>query len=168
MNNLVIIAAIGRNGELGKDNQLIWKFRDDMKFFRKHTINKDIVMGRKTLESLPGLLPNRKHIVLTSGDWDMPSVTFFHSKEEVLEYAASLNHDVMIIGGGSIYQLFINDVDRMLLTEIDDVCPDADVFFPKFNVDDWYRLVLDNNVENNIDFKHVKYIRKRSLKNEVR
>ena len=57
MNNLTMIAAIGKNNELGKDNDLIWHFKEDMKFFREQTIVKPIVMGRKTFESLPNLLP---------------------------------------------------------------------------------------------------------------
>lgn len=163
MNNMAMIAAVGKNRELGRNNQLIWKFHADMKFFREHTINKDIVMGRKTFDSLPGVLPKRKHIILTHNDLYIPGVIVFHKKEEVLKYADSLDHDIMIIGGESIYKLFIDNVDKMYLTEIDDVCKEADVFFPKFNKDEWYQNVIGNNEEDNIKFKHVEYIRKRSL-----
>ena len=65
MKNITMIAAVGKNLELGKDNDLIWHFKEDMKFFKENTINKPIVMGMKTLESLPQLLPKRSHIVLT-------------------------------------------------------------------------------------------------------
>ena len=65
MKNITIIAAVGKNLELGKDNDLIWHFKGDMRFFREHTLHKPIIMGRKTLESLPGLLPERQHIVLS-------------------------------------------------------------------------------------------------------
>ena len=65
MKNITMIAAVGKNLELGKDNDLIWHFKEDMKFFKENTINKPIVMGMKTLESLPHLLPKRTHIVLT-------------------------------------------------------------------------------------------------------
>lgn len=65
MKNITMIAAIGKNNELGKKNDLIWHFSEDMRFFREQTINKPIIMGRKTLESLPKLLPKRKHIVLS-------------------------------------------------------------------------------------------------------
>ena len=63
---ITIIAAIGKNRELGKDNKLIWRIKEDMQFFKDNTIGKPIVMGRKTYESLPNKLPNRKHIILTS------------------------------------------------------------------------------------------------------
>ena len=68
--NLVIIAAVGENSELGKDNELIWHLPGDLKFFREKTIGKNIVMGRKTFESLPKILPNRHHIVITRGNID--------------------------------------------------------------------------------------------------
>ena len=61
MATLTLIAAVGKNNELGKDNKLIWHIPDDMKFFKEQTINKKIILGRKTLESLPGLLPKRIH-----------------------------------------------------------------------------------------------------------
>ena len=80
MKNITIIAAIGRNRELGKNNDLIWHFREDMKFFKEQTMGKPIVMGYKTLESLPKLLPGRKHIVLTSRNLELdPSIVIVHS-----------------------------------------------------------------------------------------
>ena len=63
MNNLSMIAAIGKNNELGYENKLLWHLKEDMQFFRKTTTGKTIIMGRKTFESLPGLLPKRKHII---------------------------------------------------------------------------------------------------------
>ena len=164
MDNVVMIAAVGKNGELGKNNNLIWRFHGDMKFFKEQTIHKDIVMGRKTLESLPGLLPYRKHIVLTHQDLVIPGVVTFRSKDDILRYTSSQDHDVMVIGGGSIYKLFIDDAGKMLLTEIDDICAEADVYFPSFEKNEWYRKVLGENCENNISYQHVEYVRKRSLK----
>ena len=160
MNNLSMIASRGKNGELGRNNQLIWRFHEDMKFFKKNTINKDIVMGRKTLESLPGLLPKRRHIVLTHSDIYIPGVIVFHNKNDILNYAFVQDEEVVIIGGESIYRLFIDDVDRILLTEIDDVCVDADAFFPDFNQDNFYKNILGKKRENNINFQHVEYTRK--------
>ena len=72
--SLSIIAAIGKNNELGKDNDLLWRFPEDMKFFRETTMGHKIVMGRKTFESLPKLLPGRGHIVLTRQDLEIPNV----------------------------------------------------------------------------------------------
>ena len=68
MATITLIAAIGDNNCLGKDNKLLWHIPEDLKFFKEHTIGKQIILGRKTLESLPGLLPKRKHLVLTHQD----------------------------------------------------------------------------------------------------
>ena len=159
-NNLTLIAAIGKNNELGKDNTLIWHFKEDMKFFKENTIGKPIIMGRKTLESLPKLLPNREHIVLTRSNIDIPGVVVFHSKEDVLKYVSSFDKEFMVIGGASIYEQFIDNASTMLITEIDDECKDADVFFPEIDKTVWDGLVLSDQEENSIKFKHLEYVRK--------
>ncbi|MBQ6495079.1 MAG: dihydrofolate reductase [Bacilli bacterium] len=158
MNNLTIIAAIGKNNELGYKNGLIWRLKEDMKFFKENTIGKPIVMGRKTLESLPKLLPNRTHIVLTHQDIVIPGVIIIHSKEELFNLIK--DEEVMIIGGESIYKMFIDDVDKMLLTEIDKEYKDADAYFPEFNKDNWNIKVLSRKVENNISYNHIEYTKK--------
>ena len=158
MNNLTIIAAIGKNNELGYNNGLIWRLKEDMQFFKENTIGKPIVMGRKTLESLPKLLPNRTHIVLTHKDIVIPGVIIIHSKEELFNLIK--DEEVMIIGGESIYKMFIDDVDKMLLTEIDESFKDADAYFPEFDKNNWHRKVLSRKIENNIPYNHIEYIRK--------
>lgn len=158
MNNLTIIAAIGKNNELGYNNNLIWRFKEDMKFFKKNTIGKTIVMGRKTLDSLPKLLPDRNHIVLTHKDIEIPGVIIIHSKEELFNLIK--DEEIMIIGGASIYKMFIDDIDKMLLTEIDEYFKDADAYFPKFDKNNWHKKVLSRKKENNIPYNHIEYIRK--------
>ena len=158
---LTLIAAIGKNNELGKNNDLIWRFSEDMQFFRENTINKPILMGRKTLESLPKLLPNRKHYVITNQDINIDGVTVFHSKEEAVNYFINTNDEVMVIGGASIYKMFIDDADTMLLTEIDKVDHQADTYFPKFNKDDWMSQLISCHQEDNITYKHMLYKRKK-------
>ena len=159
MNNLVLIGAIGKNNELGKDNKLIWYIPDDLKFFKETTLNHTIVMGYNTFISLPKLLVDRTHIVLTRKDITIPNVIVVHNKESVLHYAKSINEDVFIIGGASIYKEFINDSNKMILTEIDEEC-DADVYFPKFNYDEWDKTILTEGVYKTLNYKHVEYKRK--------
>ena len=77
MANLTIIACVGKDRGIGKDNELIYHFKEDMKFFREHTMGKKMIMGRKTLESLPKLLPGRIHLVLTHSKIDNPEITTF-------------------------------------------------------------------------------------------
>ena len=163
MNNLILIGAIGKNGELGKNNKLIWYIPDDLKFFKENTINHTIVMGYNTFISLPKLLVKRKHIVLTrKTDLNLPSeVTIFHDKESVLEYAKNHNDDIFIIGGASIYTQFINESDRMILTEINESDKEADAYFPNFNVLSWDKEILSEKEYEGISYKHVLYKRKK-------
>ena len=159
-NNLTLIAAIGKNNELGKDNTLIWRFKEDMKFFKDNTMGKPIIMGRKTLESLPKLLPGREHLVLSKSNLDIEGIKLFHSKEELLSYISSFDKEFMVIGGASIYNEFIDIANRMLITEIDATCEDADVYFPQIDKDDWNVSVLSDCKENGIIYKHLEYTRK--------
>lgn len=160
MGNITLIAAIGINRELGYNNDLIWKIPEDLKFFRDNTVGKYIVMGLNTFNSLPKLLPNRKHIVLTHSDIDLgSSVMIFHSVDELLSFVSDVDEEVMVIGGGMIYSQMIKYANKMLLTEIND-SNDCDVYFPKFDVNEWDREIVSCHTYENIDYKHVLYKRK--------
>ncbi len=158
--SLTIIAAVGKNNELGKDNKLIWRFKEDMHFFKDNTMGKPIIMGRKTLESLPKLLPGREHLVLTRSNLDVEGIKVFHSKEELYEYISRFDKEFMVIGGASIYQEFVDEADRMLLTHIDATCPEADVWFPEIKPQEWNVKTLSKVEENGIRFMHKEYLRK--------
>lgn len=161
MNKLILIAAIGKNKELGKDNNLIWRIKGDMKFFKEHTINHHILMGKNTFLSLPKLLPDRTHLVLTSNGNDLlDEVIVLNSIDEVLTYLKEINDDVYVIGGASIYKQMIDLSSEMLLTEIDAECLEADVYFPDFKNEDWERTILEEHSENNPTYRHVLYRRR--------
>lgn len=158
---ITLIAAIGKNRELGYKNDLIWKIPEDLNYFKDNTINKYIVMGINTFNSLPRLLPNRKHIVLTRRNIELDSsVIVVHSVDELLEYINNIDEEIMIIGGSLIYNQMIEYADKMLLTEIDDSRL-ADVYFPEFNIEDWDRLLISSNSYNDIKYNHVSYTRKK-------
>lgn len=160
MGNITLIAAIGINRELGYNNDLIWKIPEDLRFFRDNTNGKYIVMGLNTFNSLPKLLSNRKHIVLTHRDIDLgSSVMIFHSVDELLSFVSDVDEEVMVIGGGMIYSQMIKYANKMLLTEIND-SNDCDVYFPKFDVNEWDREIVSSHTYENIDYKHVLYKRK--------
>lgn len=160
MDKLILIAAIGKNNELGKDNKLIWYLPNDLNFFKKNTMNKPIIMGYNTFKSLPKLLPNRKHIVLTHKDIVFPNgVDVYHDKESLLIDLEQYDGDVFVIGGASIYKQFIEDADKLILTEIDESEKLADVYFPFFNKDDYVKTVLGENQDNGIRYKHLEYKR---------
>jgi dihydrofolate reductase len=158
--NINLIAAIGKNNELGMNNDLIWKFKEDMKFFRETTMGHPIVMGRKTFESLPKVLPGRKNIVISTSEIRNKEIEIFKSIREFLINYQEYNDDIFIIGGASIYKSFIGLASKLYLTEIDAVEKNADVFFPNFNKNEWNKEIISEKEENNIKFKHVLYKRK--------
>lgn len=160
MNNITLIAAIGKNNELGYNNDLIWKLKEDMKFFKDNTKEKTVVMGRKTLDSIKKPLPNRTNIVLTNQNIYIPGVLVIHSKEQLYHLIKEYHQEIMIIGGESIYKLFIDDADKLLLTEIDDTFNKADTYFPEFNKNNWNKKVLSKRIENNISYNHIEYTKK--------
>jgi len=159
--NITLIAAVGKNRELGLNNDLIWKIPEDLKFFKINTIDKPIVMGMNTLNSLPKLLPNRKHIVLTRKNVELDSsIMVFHNIEELLSYIELLDEEIMIIGGASIYSQMIKYANKMLLTEILDES-EADVYFPEFSLKEWDKLLISSHQYNDIKYNHVAYTRKK-------
>ena len=154
--NISMIAAIGRNNELGKDNDLIFHFKSDMKFFRETTTGSTVVMGRKTFESLPKVLPNRRNIVISrNADLKIDGAEVCQSVEEALELCKG--DKVFIIGGGKIYEEFLEYANKLYVTEIDADCPEADTFFPVFDKSLWKREVLAEHCENGVEFKHILY-----------
>ena len=163
MKNITMIAAIGKNNELGKNNDLIWKFKEDMQFFKEQTMSKPMAMGYNTFYSLRGgkPLPGRKHIVLTSKNLEEnPQVTVVRSVEELLKYIEDYGEEVMIIGGAKVYSTMLEYADKLVLTEVDAEDKEADCFFPEFNKDEWEQEVLSTHEENNIKYKHLVYKRK--------
>lgn len=161
--NLSIIAAVGKNNELGKNNDLIWHFRDDMRFFKEKTMGHHMIMGRKTFESLPRLLDGRKHLVLTRSALEFPEeVDTYKSVSEFLEAYRDFDGEVFDIGGASIYRELLEYASKLYLTEIDAECPDADVYFPDFDKN-WYdreELTEYTDEKTGISYKHVLYKRK--------
>ena len=154
-----MIAAIGKNYELGKGNDLIWHFREDMKFFREITTGSTVIMGRKTFQSLPKALPNRRNIVITRNK----SAVFEGAEtaggvEEALK--AAENDNIFIIGGADIYEQFLPYADKLYLTEIEAECSEAEVFFPKFDKALFNREKLTDFEDDGIKFSHILYTKK--------
>jgi dihydrofolate reductase len=128
---LSLIAARAQNGIIGHRGKLPWRMKADLAFFRQVTMGKPMIMGRKTFESLPGLLPGRPHLVVTRNiDFDAPGATPFPSLSVALEHAATMTtSEMIIIGGGELYRLALPAVDRIYLTEIQ-ATPEGDTYFP--------------------------------------
>ena len=153
-----IIAAIGKNNELGLNNDLIWHLPNDLKFFKEKTLNQNIVMGYNTFVSLGRVLPSRKHIVLSFEKVRLPlEVIQFNNLEDLNNYIK--DKDVFIIGGASMYKQFIDKADRLYLTEIDDNHK-ADVYFPNFDKSLFDKKILGTNSDNGINYTFTLYERK--------
>ena len=155
-----IIAAIGKNNELGKDNNLIWHIKEDLANFKKLTMGKKIVMGANTYHSLPKKLQGRTYIILSKSLTNIEGATIFSDFNELLDYLKSLDEEIMVIGGASIYKLFLPYADKLYLTEID-ADADADVYFPKFNKADFNIVKIENRTDDNLKYKFVEYVREK-------
>lgn len=133
-----LIAAIGKNRELGKGNELLWHIPDDLKRFRSTTKGHPCIMGRKTFESIVAILgkplPNRTNIVITRDkNWSHEEAVALDSIEDAIQLAKRKpgGEEVFIIGGGEIYTLSLGYADKLYLTRIDDA-KEADSFFPEY------------------------------------
>lgn len=161
MDNVSMIAAVGKNKELGKNNDLIWKIKEDLAFFREQTMGKPIIMGMNTFNSLPKLLPGRIHVVLTRSNPELDNqVIIVHSMEELLDFINNYQDEVMIIGGASLYKQMLDYSKKLVLTEIEAEDREADVYFPDFNEDDWQKEIIGKYDDNNPKYKHLVYTRR--------
>jgi len=144
----VIISAIvakGKNNVIGKDNDLPWHLPGDLKWFKAKTINRHVIMGRKSFESLPGILPNRVHVVVTrDASYYHSNIVVKNSIDEALAYAHKEGEDeVFILGGGNIYSQTQDLWQRLYLTEVD-AQPEGDTYFPEVNYD-LFKLTFDEH-----------------------
>lgn len=171
MENLSLVAAIGKNNELGLDNHLIWKIHEDLMFYRKLTLHKNIIMGRKTFESMPyKALEERNPIVLSRKKIDsFCDISSFSDIIELLKYVeATPNEEFIVVGGAQIYEDMMPFVDTMYLTEIDDYA-EADTFFPNVDIDEWNVEQIYNSEERNyIDLNKVPYTRNKYVRKRVK
>lgn len=146
-----IIAAIGKNNELGKGNTLLWHMPADMKHFREKTAGHSVIMGRKTFESLKGPLPNRRNIVITRDkNYKKENIEIVYSLEEAVEQTKS-EQEVFVIGGAEIYKQSMLIADRLYITHIDGEDKDADAFFPEIIPIVWNEI---SHAENKKDEKN--------------
>ena len=158
---VTLIAAIGKNNALGKDNTLLWNLPADMKHFRDTTRGHTVIMGRKTFESLPnGPLPKRENIVITRDkEYYRPDITIMHSLDEALRYAAleqgkhfeekQEETEIFVIGGGELYKEAITRAQKLDITLVDD-SPEAHVYFPEIGPE-WKEIFRE---EHSADAEH--------------
>jgi dihydrofolate reductase len=144
-----MIAALARNGVIGKANDLPWHLPDDMKFFMQTTKGHHVIMGRKNYESLPEKfrpLPNRTSIVVTrQRDYNAPGCIVVHQMEEGVKMAEKNGEsELFIIGGSEIYKLAMPIANKLYLTEIDSVI-EGDTFFPSYKKESWKEIARQHH-----------------------
>lgn len=162
---LSIIVAISENNVIGNDNKLIWHISEDLKRFKEITSGKTILMGRKTFESLPGILPNRKHVILTRDknfSVDSSAVEIVNNFDELLNKYCKSEEEIFIIGGGEIYTQLLPYAHKLYLTKVYETFK-GDTYFPQINYDEFnvdYECDIKINEKNNLKYNFINLSRK--------
>ncbi|GAB4280679.1 MAG: type 3 dihydrofolate reductase [Candidatus Promineifilaceae bacterium] len=144
---LSFIVAMDKNGVIGAGGRIPWHLPDDLKWFRKHTVGKPVIMGRKTYESLPPQfrpLPDRHNIVVTRNLlYEVEGATVVHDFDEALEAAGDVP-EVIVGGGGDLYAQLLPRADRIYLTLVD-TAVSGDAYFPSLNMAEWQETFREHH-----------------------
>ena len=136
---ITIIVAMGKNREIGADNQLLWHLPKDLKHFKELTSGHPIIMGRKTYESIGKPLPNRTNIVISrKNDWFEEGILIVGSLKEALKFAKKIDPEYFVLGGGTLYEQTMEKAERLEVTLVD-TDPKADTFFPPIDPKIWVK-----------------------------
>jgi dihydrofolate reductase len=165
---IVLVAAIGDNAVIGRDGQLPWRLKSDLQHFKKVTLNRPVIMGRKTHESIGRLLPDRTNIVLTR-DLSLiaPGAVLATSLDAALSYARSDAarrgvDEIMVIGGGDIFAATMDMAHRLEITQVH-MSPEGDALFPAIDPEVWQEISRDEHyagADDDADFSLVTYIKR--------
>ncbi len=156
-----LIVAVGKNNEIGKNNQLLWHIPEDLKNFKKITTGKTVIMGRNTYESIGRALPNRKNIVLSKNpleteekfkedkkkyENETTKLEFSDDLLKIIDKYKDFDEEIFIIGGGQIYEksLELGIINRIYMSHVDFSDTDADAYFPKMDFEKWVTLTEEN------------------------
>lgn len=162
-----LIVAMSRNRVIGRNNKLPWYLPGDLKYFKQATLGKPIIMGRNTWESIGRALPGRLNIVVSSRALELPEgvalVATLEDAFRLAEAQATVDgvDEVMVIGGGQIYEAVLPMVDRLYITQVHAEI-DGDAFFPEVNLDDWQEIGREDfssSDHNPYDYSFVVYQR---------
>ena len=156
--DLGLVVAVSENNVIGNNGDIPWHIPADMKLFKQITTGNTVIMGRRTYESLPDSyrpLPNRNNIVVSTTLSTTDDFQACSSYDDALAASIGYGTDVFIIGGQSLYEKSMPDVDVMYISHVHGEF-EGDTFFPEFNIEDW----KVDNFERFKDFDHVVYRRK--------
>lgn len=159
--NLAIIVATDEQGLIGKDNDLPWRLSADLQHFKRVTMDKPIIMGRRTHESIGRPLPGRQNIVITGReDFEAAGCDVVHSLDEALVLCRD-HEEVMVMGGASLYQQTLPLADKLYLTLVHTRL-DGDTWFPDWSADDWQCISREDHQadeKNDYDYSFMLYQR---------
>ncbi len=143
MPKISIIAAMGKNKEIGIGNSLPWNLKEDLFYFKEKTMGKPVIMGQKTFESIGKPFSGRTNIILSKdNNFTFQNCLIAESIDDAIKKAGDVK-EIMVAGGASVYRQFLPLADRMYLTLIDSNF-DADIFFPDFDVSEWIEIKREN------------------------
>ena len=155
---ITMIVAVAENGAIGKDNNLLWHISGDLKRFKAITTGHSIIMGRKTYLSFPKRpLPDRKNIILTSGDCIFEGA--YTAKNIEQAFALCDSDEVFIIGGESVYRQFLPYTTKIYLTRVHRSY-EADTFFPTLNMNEWETIETEEHLDGEPPFTYITLRRK--------
>jgi dihydrofolate reductase len=162
---LSIIVAKANNNVIGGNNKLLWHLSKDLKRFKEITTGNTIIMGRKTFESLPKVLPNRHHVVITSNKnfkVDSESVTIVNNIEEIVDKYRDSVEEAFIIGGGEIYNLLLPYTNKLYLTRVHKDF-EGDTYFPNIDLSNWevsYKSEVFSDEEDDLTYDFIDLAKK--------
>jgi dihydrofolate reductase len=167
MKTISHLVAVSNKLVIGIDNDLPWNLRADLAHFKKYTLNKIIIMGRKTYESIGKPLPNRINYVVSRTLNEVPGAHVFNSLEDAILVAEkenikmNIDNEIVIIGGGDIFQETVDSINKLIITRVDcDV--DGDIYYPDINLEKWNLIKTESfkkDLENDYDFEIEEYAR---------
>lgn len=162
--NVILIAAIGKNRELGKGNDLVWRLSDDLKRFRLETKGSPIIMGRKTFESIGRPLPKRINIIVTRNtEYRQDGCVVVNTIEQAIESAKNTGAEkIFVIGGGEIYAQALPFATVLDLTLVDAEDLEANIFFPEFENDFEKTSEMEPREEDGVHYQWVTFTRRKS------
>lgn len=158
MKDLYMIACVSKDGGLGRGGELLWHIPEDMKFFREATKGSTVIMGRKTFESIGRALPGRRNIVLSSQKGANTDVEWY-TREELEDVLKTVSGKKFVIGGASLYGMFLPEAEKIYLTEVESTKP-ADTMFPGFDKSEWQRATMQDGEHDGVKYEIVEYIRR--------
>ena len=163
-----ILVAMNQDLLIGVNNDLPWKLQDDLEHFKNYSLNKPIIMGRKTFESIGRPLPNRKNIVVSSSMREQDGIMVFKNLNDAIAFSKKYNEEnnideIILIGGAKVFAEGLKQTTKLVISWVDTSSIEGDVYFPQFNKEEWREVSSKKffkSKTNQYDFEVKEYLRK--------